>query len=65
MPELKIDQLIQEASLAKALKVSRETMQKYRSKGCPWISIGGRVFYHEQEFMEWLLKTQKRVADAA
>ena len=64
MPELRIDQLIREADLSKALKVSRETLQKLRSKGCPWISIGGRVFYHEQEFMEWLLKAQKRVANA-
>ena len=64
MPELKIEHLIREADLSKALKVSRETLLKYRSKGCPWISIGGRVFYHEQEFMEWLLKSRRMAADA-
>jgi phage terminase Nu1 subunit (DNA packaging protein) len=64
MPEMKIEQLIREADLSKALKTSRDTLLNFRSKGCPWVSIGGRVFYHEQEFMEWLLKTQKRVSDA-
>jgi len=64
MSDLKIEQLIREADLCKALKVSRETLLKFRSKGCPWISIGGRVFYHEQEFMEWLFKNRRVVADA-
>ena len=64
MPELKIEQLIREADLSKALKVGRETLQKFRLKGCPWISIGGRVFYHEPAFMDWLLKNRGMAADA-
>ena len=63
--ELKIEQLIREVELSKALKVSRQTLLEYRSKGCPWIKLGGRVFYHEPEFMAWLLKNQRRVSEAS
>ncbi len=60
---LSIDSLIRERDLAKALSVSTETLVKLRSSGCPWIKLGGKVFYHEGEFMEWLLKNQKRISE--
>ncbi len=62
--KLSLDSLIKEKDLAEALSVSRETLAGWRSKGCPWLNLGGKVFYHEGETMEWLLKTQKRVSDA-
>ena len=55
--------LVRERDLAKALAVSPDTLAKWRLNGCPWLKLEGRVFYHESEFMEWLLKTQKRVSD--
>ncbi len=61
---LSLDSLIKEKDLAEALSVSRETLAGWRPKGCPWLNLGGKVFYHEGEAMEWLLKNQKRVSDA-
>ncbi len=61
---LSIESLIRERDLAKALALSPETLAKWRLNGCPWLKLGGKVFYHEGEFMEWLLKNQKRVSDS-
>ena len=57
---MEMNQLIHEKDLAKALNVSQNTLYKFRSEGCPWISIGGHVFYHESTFVEWLLKHKAR-----
>ncbi len=57
---MEVSQLIDEKDLAKALKISQNTLYKFRCEGCPWISIGGHVFYHEPTFMEWLLKHRTR-----
>jgi hypothetical protein len=61
---LSIDSLIRERDLAKALSVSTETLAGWRSNGCPWLKLGRKVFYHEGEFMEWLLKKQKRISES-
>jgi len=61
--KLRIERLIRESQLAKALGTSAQTLSKLRSEGLPWMSIGGKVFYHETEFMEWLLKNKKRRTD--
>ncbi len=60
---LRIERLIREGQLVKALGTSSSTLSKWRSEGLPWVSIGGKVFYHETDFMEWLLKHKKRMAD--
>ena len=64
MSELKLENLISEKALAKALGISRAPLLKYRSKGCPYLRIGGRVFYGEQSFMEWIMKTCARTMDS-
>ncbi len=61
---LKIEQLIAEKELASSLGVSNQTLLKLRNSGAPWLNIGGRVFYHGQLFMEWLLKNQLRVSES-
>ena len=58
-----LNQIFLEKNLAEALGVSKSTLLKLRQKGCPWISIGGKVYYFEPDFMKWLLENQKRVAD--
>ena len=60
---LSVDQLISEKNLAEALGISKQVLYGFRQKGLPWLNIGGKVFYHEQTFMEWLLKGQKKVSD--
>ncbi len=62
--KLRIDQLISEREMAKALGISKQTLLKFRNSGAPWLSIGGRVFYHAQLFMDWLLKNRLRTSDA-
>ena len=64
MSELKLENLISEKALSKALGISRATLLKYRSKGCPYLRIGGRVFYGEQSFMEWIMKNCARTMDS-
>lgn len=61
---LRVDRLISEKNLAEALGVSKSTLYQFRQKGLPWLKLGGKVFYHESIFMEWVLHNQKRVSDA-
>lgn len=58
-----LEQLLSEKELAKSLGISTGGLLEYRKKGCPWVRIGKRVYYFEPDFMDWLLKSQKRVAD--
>jgi hypothetical protein len=62
--KLKIENLISEKEMAKALGIPRATLQRYRrTEGCPWLSIGGRAYFHGQLFMEWILKNRLRTSD--
>ena len=63
MENPKVDQLFSEKNLAEALGVSRSTLYGLRRKGVPWLSLGGRAYYFEPDFMAWILKNRKRVAD--
>jgi hypothetical protein len=56
----RIENLISEDVLSKVLKVSRLTLSKFRHEGCPWVKLGNRIFYHEEEFVMWLL-SKKRI----
>jgi len=60
---LRIENLISEREMAKSLGISKQSLLKLRSSGAPWIAIGGRVFYHGQLFMQWLLKNRLRVGE--
>jgi len=62
---LRIENLISEREMAKSLGISKQSLLKLRSSGAPWIAIGGRVFYHGQLFMQWLLKNRLRGSDGA
>ena len=61
--ELRINQLIAEKDLGQTLKISREALQDLRRKGCPWVNLAGKVYYHEAKFMEWLLKNRLKISD--
>ncbi len=61
--ELKVDQLFSEANLAKALGVGKSTLYGLRRKGLPWVSLGGKPFYYEPDFMAWILNRLGRCAD--
>ncbi len=58
-----LEQLLSEKELAKSLGMSAGGLAEYRNRGCPWVKIGRKVYYFEPDFMDWLLKCQKRVAD--
>ena len=60
---LKLDQLISENNLAEALGISKSSLYELRRKGLPWVSLANKTFYHEETFMKWVLKNQKRVVD--
>jgi hypothetical protein len=60
---LRIENLISEREMSKSLGISKQSLLKLRSSGAPWIAIGGRVFYHGQLFMAWLLKNRLRQAE--
>ncbi len=61
--ELKIDQLISESQLAKALGVSKQSLAQWRRRGCSWIEIAGHPFYHEPTLMDWILKNCEKSKD--
>ncbi len=61
---LKIEQLIAEKDMAESLGVSQQTLLNLRNAGAPWLNIGGKVFYHGELFMEWLLKNRLRSSEA-
>ena len=50
--------------MAESLGVSKQTLLNLRNAGAPWLSIGGKVFYHGELFMEWLLKNRLRSSEA-
>jgi hypothetical protein len=62
--ELRIEKLICEKEMAKILGVSQSSLKNLRKMGCPWISLAGKVFYHEAKFMQWVLKTSLKVTDS-
>jgi len=62
--KLKMENLVSEAELSKTLKISRRILWGYRNQGCPWIDLGGHVFYHSQLFMEWVLKRRLKVSES-
>jgi hypothetical protein len=55
MSGLRIENLIKERELAKSLGVSKATMLNLRSRGCPYVRLGGRVFYEEETWMVWVI----------
>ena len=61
---LKIEQLIAEKDMAESLGVSKQAFWKLRKSGAPWLDIGGKVFFHGELFMEWLLKSRLKCSDA-
>lgn len=61
--EFRIENLICEKEMAKILGISRSSLVNLRKTGCPWVSLAGKVFYHESKFMEWILKTCQEVTD--
>lgn len=58
-----LEQLLSEKELAKSLGMSSGGLGEYRKQGCPWVKIGRKVYYFEPDFMDWLLKSQKRAVD--
>jgi hypothetical protein len=60
---LKIEQLIAEKEMAASLEISKQSLMALRNSGAPFIKIGGKVFYHGELFMEWLLKNRLRVCE--
>lgn len=60
---MEIKELIAEKDLSAALKVSRATLSEYRRAGLPWVNLGGRVFYLENELMGWIKENRARVSD--
>lgn len=60
---MKIEELIEEGSLSKSLRVSRATLNEYRHQGLPYLKLGSRVFYVEADLMAWLSKNRQRVSD--
>ncbi len=63
--KFRIENLISEREMVKSLGISKQSLLKLRNSGAPWIAVGGRVFYHGQLFMEWLLGNRLRVSDGA
>ena len=55
----KLHKLISENRLCKILDISKETLYGLRKKGCPWVKVGGRPFYYEDDLMNWLLKNSQ------
>lgn len=53
---LRVGYLISEGNLAEKLHLAKKTFLKLRERGCPWLNFEGKVFYHEIDFVEWVLK---------
>jgi len=50
--------------LGELLKISRRTLQRYRSRGLvPYYILNGKVLYRESDIQEWLEKHYLRTVD--
>ncbi len=61
---LNIQQLIAEKDMAESLGISKQALWKLRKFGAPWLNIGGKVFFHGQLLMDWLLKNRLGGSDS-
>lgn len=59
----RLDQLFSEKALSEALGVSRQSLYNLRQKGCPWVSLFGKAYFHGELFMRWVLENRLRAAD--
>jgi hypothetical protein len=55
--------LLSEKNLAKALGISPQSLNNLRVAGCPYLKLGGRVYFYEPDFMTFVLTTQQRSKD--
>ena len=62
-PEPKVEQLLSEKNLAAALGISKQSLGNLRTAGCPYLRLGGRVYFYEPDFMTFVLTSQQRSKD--
>jgi len=54
-PTLNGERYLTEKEVAKSLKVSRRTLQDYRSEGrIPYCQLGGKILYRESDILKML-----------
>ena len=59
---LKIENLLTSDFLAQSLKVTKGTLDSWRRKfGLPFVRLGGKVFYLEDSFMEWVDRRREQL----
>ncbi len=61
--QAKLEELITQKNLGDALGISKATLYGLRRKGCPWVSLGNKIYFHEPIFMEWILLNCSRASD--
>ena len=58
--ERRLSDLITQKNVIKALSTSGETLRAYRQRGLPYVNVGGKILYWEQDLVEWLTNNQTR-----
>lgn len=61
-----VPRLLTQKELAQKLDVSRQTMWRWRLKGLdiPYVMVGSRRYYKEDEINAWLKSEHKQTLDA-
>jgi Helix-turn-helix domain len=62
MTRLRKSDLLTTAETAKGLRLKKHTLENMRWQGTgpPFRKLGGRVFYHVDDLLEWLEQARRR-----
>lgn len=52
--QLKLDDLIDRKELAKMFGVSEPTVRRWQARGLPYVRLGVKVFFFEQDVVNWM-----------
>lgn len=57
-----LDDYIHDSDAAAEIHVTTRTTARYRNEpdGLPYYVIGGRIYYHKDEFRDWLRKRVRK-----
>lgn len=61
---LRIEHLIPERILRERLSLPKEILATLRKKGLPFLDLEGKIYFHEQIFVQWVLDNSLKIREA-
>ncbi len=55
-----LSEFIPQEGLMKLLQISRKVLYVWTQKGCPYVRVGAKLFFHAPSVATWLLSRQIR-----